>query len=170
MRRLSPLFFLLLLFACGQERGPSAPARTEGGAVQNEQEKLPRGRVILSPEGRPERSVKVEIAATTDSRRQGLMYRQKLAEDEGMLFLFPASEQLGFWMKNTYLPLDMIFIKQDLTVLGVVEGAEPLTETTREVPGESQYVLEVNATYAKKHGIGPGTKVRFEGTEGIEVK
>jgi hypothetical protein len=120
--------------------------------------------------GAREIPVKVEIAATPPTRQRGLMFRQSLPEEEGMLFLFPASEQLSFWMKNTYLPLDMIFIKSDMTVLGVVEGAIPLTEESRAVPGESQYVLEVNATFARRHGIGPGTQVRFEGTELVSVE
>lgn len=123
--------------------------------------------VVLSPPGTDPVSVKVELATTPDERRLGLMHRQHLDADAGMLFLFDAPAPLSFWMRNTYIPLDMIFIKQDLTVLGVVENAEPLTDTSRNVPGLSQYVLEVNAGFARAHGIAAGTTVRFEGVEGF---
>lgn len=150
------------------EQGP-AHSDDEHGDEAKKDASLPWAKVFVqTPAG--EVSVKVEVAANPPARQRGLMFRQKLAEDEGMLFLFPASEQLSFWMRNTYLPLDMIFIKSDLTVLGVVEGAKPLTEDSRAVPGESQFVLEVNATYARRHQIGPGTKVRFEGTDLIPVE
>jgi uncharacterized membrane protein (UPF0127 family) len=109
--------------------------------------------------------VSVEIARTEPERRLGLMHRKHLDAGAGMLFLFERSQQLSFWMRNTHLPLDMIFITEALTVLGVVENAEPLTETPRAVPGHSQYVLEVNAGYSRAHGIGPGTVVSFEGVE-----
>jgi uncharacterized membrane protein (UPF0127 family) len=61
------------------------------------------------------------------------------------------------------LPLDMIFIEPSMTVLGVVENAEPRTESSRSVPGNSQYVLEVNAGFSREHGLTPGTMVRFVG-------
>jgi hypothetical protein len=94
------------------------------------------------------------------------MFRRRMDEDAGMIFLFERSEVQDFWMKNTYLPLDMIFIGSDMRVVGVVEDAQPLTETTRTVGQPSQYVLEVNAGFARRHGIGPGSRVTFEGVEG----
>jgi uncharacterized membrane protein (UPF0127 family) len=78
-----------------------------------------------------------------------------------MLFIFPSSRHLSFWMRNTLLPLDMFFIDSNWNVVGVVENAEPLTESPREVDGFSQYVLEVNAGFAKRHGLGAGAKMRF---------
>jgi uncharacterized membrane protein (UPF0127 family) len=121
--------------------------------------------VVLLPAGQEPLRVKVELARTEPERRLGLMHRKHLEADAGMLFLFERSQQLSFWMRNTHVPLDMIFITDQLLVLGVVENAEPLTESPRSVPGNSQYVLEVNAGYARAHGIGPGTVVRFEGVE-----
>jgi len=64
-------------------------------------------------------------------------------------------------MHNTYIPLDMIFIGTDRRIVGVVENATPQTDDPREVEGESQYVLEVNAGFARRHSLGPGTLVRF---------
>lgn len=108
-------------------------------------------------------TVPVEIADTPDKRALGLMYRKELAADAGMLFLFDAPEHLAFWMKNTVLPLDMIFITDDKHVLGVVKNAAPYTTTSRSVPGQSRYVLEVNAGFSDKHGVADGDAVTFEG-------
>ena len=90
------------------------------------------------------------------------MYRQHLAPDAGMVFLFAEDEVQSFWMKNTLIPLDMIFIAADLTVAGVVENAEPLTTEGRGIDAPSRYVLEVNGGWARAHGVTAGTRVRFE--------
>lgn len=102
-----------------------------------------------------------EVADTPASRAQGLMYRTELGEREGMLFVFPAEGELSFWMKNTLIPLDMIFIRADRTVLGIVHRAEPRTTTPRRVPGRSQYVLEVAGGKAEALDVRAGQQVRF---------
>lgn len=91
------------------------------------------------------------------------MFRSELGAAQGMLFLFDRAEQLSFWMKNTSIPLDMIFITPQMRVLGVIENTEPFSTTSRSVPGLAQYVLEVNAGFAQTHGITAGTAVRFVG-------
>lgn len=116
----------------------------------------------LEPPGREPVIVEVEVASTPEQTARGLMYRRHLAPDAGMLFLFARPRHLTFWMRNTYIPLDMIFITSDMRVLGVVENATPLTDDVREVDGISQFVLEVNAGFAREHGIVAGTPVRFE--------
>jgi uncharacterized membrane protein (UPF0127 family) len=118
--------------------------------------------VWLEPPGRDPVAVNVEVARTAAETQRGLMFRRHMDADAGMLFQFPRSRQLTFWMHNTYIPLDMVFITSDLRVLGVVENATPETDDPREVEGESQYVLEVNAGFAREHGIAAGTMVRFE--------
>src|SRR5437879_7514011 len=110
-----------LLAACASRGGTPAPE----AAVPE---------VVLRPPGRPEVRVKVELARTSEESQRGLMYREKLAPDHGMLFLFGDERQQGFWMKNTYIPLDIMFIKADKTVLGTAENCEPLTQDTRSVP------------------------------------
>jgi len=82
-----------------------------------------------------------------------------------MLFLYQNEDIRHFWMRNTLIPLDMIFISADLRVVGIVENAEPQTETIRQVPQPSQYVLEVNGGYAAAHGIAAGTPVEFRDIE-----
>lgn len=122
---------------------------------------LPKANVKILPNGGAALDVTAEIADTDATRERGLMYRKQLGAFDGMLFIYPAPAHLVFWMKNTYIPLDMIFIGADGRVVGVVENAQPLTETQREVDGISQYVLEVNGGFAAKYSIGPGTRVEL---------
>jgi uncharacterized membrane protein (UPF0127 family) len=115
---------------------------------------------LASPKG--DVPVKVEVVATEAKIERGLMYREHLPLDSGMLFLMGETRQWTFWMKNTLIPLDMLFIAPDMTVAGIVENAEPLTETLRKVDAMSLYVLEVNGGFTKQTGIVAGAKVRFE--------
>jgi uncharacterized membrane protein (UPF0127 family) len=102
-----------------------------------------------------------ELADDDAERQKGLMFRTAMGDSEGMLFLFPREQQLAFWMRNTLIPLDMVFIKADRTILGVVENATPRTETSRKVPGNSQFVLELNGGTASRLGIKAGQAVTF---------
>lgn len=107
--------------------------------------------------------MRVELANTPDTRTRGLMYRKHLDADAGMLFVFPQPAVQQFWMKNTPLPLDMIFIGADYKVVGIVENAKPFTTTGRGVGKQSQYVLEVNGGFAARHGIREGDRVDLLG-------
>ena len=107
--------------------------------------------------------IPVELATTHAQRQQGLMYRRDLKKGTGMLFIFEQQRVHRFWMKNTYIPLDMIFIGEDMTIAGIVHRATPETETARFVERPSRYVLEVNGGFAKAKGITPGDRVVFEG-------
>jgi uncharacterized membrane protein (UPF0127 family) len=117
--------------------------------------------LVLRPAGAPAVTVSVEVQRTPESREHGLMFRRQLDELAGMVFMFPAAEHQVFWMHNTYLPLDMVFITADRHVLGVVKNATPMTDDERQVDGESQYVLEVRAGFADRHHIAAGTTVEF---------
>lgn len=120
-------------------------------------------RVIISPKSGSGFAVTVEIADTASKREMGLQYRNDLKESQGMLFLFPADSVLTFWMKNTPIPLDMIFIGADMKIAGIVENATPFTLSPRSIGIPSRYVLEINGGLAKKYGIEKGDAVRFEG-------
>jgi uncharacterized membrane protein (UPF0127 family) len=97
------------------------------------------------------------------------MFRNHLEPDAGMLFLFPRPAPLAFWMKNTLIPLDMIFIDHDHRIVGIVENATPETETPRRVSGDSQYVLEIGGGLSSRWGIVAGTTVEFRGLPAGEV-
>ena len=116
--------------------------------------------VITTPSG--DVTVNVEVVSTEAKIERGLMYREHMPPDDGMLFLLGENKEWKFWMHNTLIPLDMIFIRSDMTIAGVVENAEPKTDTLREVHEPSLYVLEVNAGWAAAHGVKRDGKVRFE--------
>jgi uncharacterized membrane protein (UPF0127 family) len=160
--------WLLLLAIIGCSSGPrhdgdpaatARPASTahDGSPVTPTK---PMPKVHLSaPQG--EIAVDVEIVSTSAQIQRGLMYREHLPPDHGMLFLMSEDRVHSFWMQNTLIPLDMIFIAKDLTIAGIVENAEPRTETLRQVDKPSLYVLEVNGGFCAAHKVMPGTKVRF---------
>jgi uncharacterized membrane protein (UPF0127 family) len=105
----------------------------------------------------------VEIADTPAKREMGLQYRRELADDRGMIFLFPFESQQSFWMKNTPIHLDMIFINRERKIVGIVEKTTPFSLDPRSVSAPSQYVLEINGGLARRYGIQSGDAVRFEG-------
>ena len=107
--------------------------------------------------------VRVEIADSAAGRELGLMYRQHLDQNAGMLFVFKQPQHLTFWMKNTEIPLDMIFAGADGTVAGIIANAEPFSERQLSVEGDSQYVLEVNSGFAQRRGIKAGDRLQFLG-------
>ena len=121
---------------------------------------------LESPAGKSS-AVRVEVARTPSELERGLMFRRELGPDDGMLFVFPETADHTFWMKDTFLPLDMIFIDAGGTVIGIVERAEPMTTTPRRVDAPSRYVLEVNGGWSSAHGVAPGDRARFEGITGV---
>jgi uncharacterized protein len=102
----------------------------------------------------------VELARNDAEREKGLMYRRFMPPDCGMLFDFKREEPVTFWMKNTYIPLDMIFISRAGTVTAVAANAEPLSEQLIPSGGPCYGVLEVNAGIAATIGLKPGDKIR----------
>ena len=147
MRRV--LSCLLLAGACHtQAAAEKTVPKLPEGAVRFE---TPRGPWV----------VRVEIAGNDPDRARGLMFRQDLPADRGMIFVFPASEEHTFWMHNTLLALDMIFIGEDRRVVGVVANATPQTDAPRTVGKPSRYVVEVSAGEAAAHAVGPGVRAAF---------
>ena len=101
----------------------------------------------------------IELADTDAKRAEGLMFRTEMAPDRGMLFDFKREEPVWFWMKNTYLPLDMIFVKADGTILSIAENTTPLSEATVPSGGPVRFVFEVVAGTVKRLGISPGDRL-----------
>lgn len=111
--------------------------------------------------GTPE--ISAEIANSASERQLGLMYRKELPETHGMLFVFPDDVPRAFWMKNTYVELDMVFIDSERKVVSIVERARPHTETPRKSLGPARYVLEIRGGLAAKWGIKPGSRLEVSG-------
>jgi len=107
-------------------------------------------------------SVEVEIARTPEARALGLMYRKSLGKDKGMLFIFKKEYKQTFIMKNTFIPLDMIFIGSDMRIAGWVENTTPLSTGQFSIARPSQYVLEVNAFFCRDNGISAGDEMTFK--------
>lgn len=114
---------------------------------------------IITRDGK-EHVFHVELALTPQQQAHGLMGRTEMAEDAGMLFLFPGEDERSFWMKNTLIPLDMVFIKKDGTILRVHDSAVPNDLTSIKSNGPALAVLEINGGVAKKLGIMDGDTVR----------
>lgn len=149
--------------AIGTDRG-SGPATAlaptsppPGGAVTPA---APVATVTLAGTGGPQ-VVTVEVVRSPALLEKGLMYRRFMPADHGMLFLMGTVEDNHFWMKNTLIPLDIVFIAADLTVAGVGANAKPLDLTPISVGKPSLYVLEVNGGWMASHGVGSGAKVTF---------
>jgi uncharacterized membrane protein (UPF0127 family) len=133
------LLLLAFLLLGGCQRGPAVIVRSAQGPV----------------------TVRVEVVDTPDSRARGLMYRRDLAADAGMLFIFEAESDQHFWMKNTPLPLDMIFVGANHKIVGIVADARPFSTNSLSVGAPSQYVVEVHAGFCAAHGIAAGDTVEF---------
>ena len=119
--------------------------------------------MTITTNGSRELSFSVEVADTPAKRELGLQYRRNLAPERGMIFVFPAESDHAFWMKNTPIPLDMIFINSAGKIVGIVEQAVPFSTDSRSVSGASRFVLEINGGLSERHGIKVGDSVHFHG-------
>jgi uncharacterized protein len=165
---------LLLLLACqapeAQGKPPaSRPPVTDVSAEDYVLPPLPRAWVRLKDAFGGVHRVEVEVAATPESRTRGLMWRKEMAPGKGMLFLFPEEELQSFWMRNTLIPLDMLFINSKMQLVGIVERAVPRTLAPRSVGLPSQFVLEVPGGWCQSVGVVKGITVEFEGVSAIPI-
>ncbi len=111
----------------------------------------------------PVASFSIELALTSQQRSRGLMHRREMAQGWGMLFIYPDAQMRSFWMKNTLIPLDMIFIGSGGKIINIIASAEPMTRTPRKSKGPARYVLEINGGAAERNGLRPGHQMRLEG-------
>lgn len=153
-------FFLLLagLSLVGLKCTRSSPSPPPHSAAQPEA-----AQVVLTTGSGQEVALKVELAWTRAQRERGLMFRRELAPDTGMLFIFPDESEHRFWMKNTWIPLDLIFLDAKKKVVGIIARAAPESLAPLTVGRPSQYVLEVNAGFCAAHGLAEGAQARFIG-------
>lgn len=140
--------FALLLIAAGPVRAQEAPA-------------VPFKTSELTIETAAGKSFHftVELALTPEQQQHGLMFREKMAPDAGMLFVFDRAEPRNFWMMNTLIPLDMIFIRNDGTIANIIEKAAPQSLEPRSSDGPAKAVLELNGGIARFLDIKPGDRV-----------
>lgn len=117
--------------------------------------------VVLEPKSGDPVTVTVEVVATPQARQLGLMYRDELGPNSGMLFLFPAAQPLSFWMRNTKIPLDILYLADDGRILNIHERTTPFSEKGLPSAGPSRIVLEVDGGFCAEHGIAAGDYVRL---------
>ena len=168
------LFFGLLLAAgCQSDPTPRAvlpPAATSKPApVQPGTAEVPEPLFIQegvlefrAPDGQKTLlRLDIEIAAEAQERSQGLMWRKKMEDKQAMIFLFDYPQPQSFWMRNTYIPLDIIFVNEKFEVVTVLKNIPVLNDLPRPSGKPAQYVIEVNAGVASKYNIVPGMKVAW---------
>lgn len=141
------LFTAFLLLACTRD-----PADAAGGRLLA---------LTVETDNHAQHKYSVEVALSPEEQARGLMYRREMAVDRGMLFPFNPPRPATFWMANTYLPLDMLFIAPGGTIESIIANAEPQTTTQRTSIGAVAAVLELNAGEAARIGAKPGDRVIY---------
>jgi uncharacterized protein len=107
--------------------------------------------------------VEVELARDEISRERGLMYRTSMPDNHGMLFSWDDESPRTFWMRNTCIPLDLLYVSKDGVVAGILEQVPTLNDAPRGIKCPVAHVLELNAGWARAHGVAPGMKLKIEG-------
>jgi len=179
--RVSGIICMLFLFACGPAAADSTDAVGGGAPRRSGSDRVGADKAVPGPigvdpsmgsmpvvKGRFINGVattqvfELEVARTDAQREHGLMFRQSMDPGRGMLFVFDGDAPRSFWMKNTYIPLDMIFASSDGIVVGIVENAAPLTLDERRCDVPARFVIELNAFQAARHGVKVGSLVVFD--------
>lgn len=119
------------------------------------------GELLIQRNGQEVAKIDIEIADTQADITQGLMYRQQMDEDHGMLFLMPSTEEQSFWMLNTEIPLDIIFVDDDKRIINVAANTTPRSLDPVSSTAPARYVLEVNGGYAQRKGLAPGDSLSW---------
>ncbi len=156
--------------SCGRVSTAPPQGSPEAGVKASSSDRAVDAPTVVTPAGE---NIHVEVAIDPETRAQGLMFRESLPRGRGMLFLFPRSDIYSFWMKNTLIPLDMIWIDAEGTVVGVEANVPPCQADPCPSYGpdaEAQYVLELGAGEAARYGIGKGTHLDLRNLERFVVR
>lgn len=132
----------------------SATPNATGGIVKE-------GEVVFLHGDKRIRKIDVEIAENDSERQKGLMFRPFLSDSVGMLFVFDEPSPQSFWMKNTMISLDIIYVGSDKKIVSIQKKAKPYSEESLPSFGNAQYVVEVNGGYCDKYGIQVGDTIVF---------
>jgi hypothetical protein len=148
---------------------PATPKRTPPGGPDarcphdpETPPKLRTGKIVFT-EAKGAPATTIEVAENDHDRQRGLMYRTKMGDDRGMIFTFAEKDDHTFWMHNTCISLDMLFIDDDGMIVGIEESTPTMSDDTFSVGCNSKYVLELNAGWTRAHGVTAGQKVKLEG-------
>jgi len=167
LRAVAVAAVVLLAGACANSRTPargddrgttSGPAGDAAAPAEG-----PPATVVFDTPAGPV-TVGVEVVKSAGMVQRGLMYRKFLPLDRGMLFMMDEDDH-WFWMKNTFIPLDIVFIGRDLRVVGILRDMRPHDTESKHVGQPSIYILEVNAGWAREHAVDVGTAVALHDVE-----
>ncbi len=163
MRKLLPIAMLtiisLLAVSCEDNtEQPKKHAQLSDGQPHFEKE----GELsFLKPDGAQIVKINIEVADDDASRQMGLMNRSFMSNEQGMLFIFDKEEPQAFWMRNTIIPLDIIYVNTKKEIVSIAEDATPFSDKSLPSKGPAIYVVEVNAGFCAQYGITSGYKVDF---------
>ena len=151
-------FFLLaamvLIAACASKDTPPDGAPLPKGTLE-----------FVRADGTMIRSIEIEIAEDEASRQQGLMHRRQMTLNQGMLFLFEEPDNLSFWMANTPMPLDIMFVAADSEIVNIAKRTKPLSQERIKSTDLAQYVVEVRGGFSDRFGIDETASVRWQRNE-----
>ena len=147
MLRICPLLIGLVLWSVGC--GSSPPEQATGTLD------------FVADDGSVIRTIRIDIAANEEERQRGLMDRRGLTLEEGMLFIFPAPDSLSFWMRNTYIPLDIMFVGTDNEIINIARRTTPLSDDLISSTDLAQYVVEVRGGFSDRFGVDETASIRW---------
>lgn len=157
------LLGLFVLLSCQSNKKPKPnPNMPPKYAVSVEPKFKHQGNLeFLTRKGNEISAIKVEVADNNAKREQGMMHRKTMGADEGMLFIFPDEKRRSFWMKNTHLALDIIFVNSNKDIVYIAENCQPYS--TQSIPSYeyAQFVVEVTAGYCSQNNIRVGNSIDF---------
>lgn len=152
---LGGLGYLVASFSDGNTPVTSSPPAVPNPVFNKE------GEVTFVKKGQPFKKIEVEIAENEAERNKGLMFRSYLPDSVGMLFIFEQPDEYKFWMKNTSIPLDIIYVGPDKKIVSIAQNTQPYSEESIPPYGLVQYVVEVNAGFTKQNNIQSGDAISF---------
>jgi uncharacterized membrane protein (UPF0127 family) len=164
MKKPSIIIFLITIIflnACNQTPKEKPVEAATPQQQENAFKKQGDLKFIRSTDNTSITSIAIEIAKDEFSREKGLMYRRNMEELEGMLFVFDDAAPRSFWMKNTYISLDIIYVAADKKIVSIQKSAIPLSEESLPSEKDAMYVVEVNAGFCDKYNITAGDKISF---------
>ena len=146
----------LLNISCGSKEEKSKTVPTQGRTLE-----FPNTLSFTQKDGTEIATLRYASAATPDERNQGLMNVRSMPQDAGMVFFFDVAEEQSFWMVNTPLPLDIIYVGEDSTIVSVYHSTTPFSEKSLPSGKPAKYVIETNGGFCISYDIREGNKVRF---------
>lgn len=147
-------FIVLCVYVGCIDSGPQASKKIEAFREDGKLE-------FVNYDGKVCASIVIEIADTSEARARGLMGRKAMDDRVGMLFVYDRADGRVFWMRNTPMPLDIIFVSENREVINIAERTEPLSDNRCRSKAPAKYVVEVMSGFSERHGIGEGTRVRW---------